>query len=116
MPASGETRLGIVGAGTMGAGIGLVGLSAGLSVVLQDTSDEALQRSTSYLRKHLEKAGNPAALGKLTVTTRFDDLAGCTVVVEAAPEDLSLKQAIFADLDRLCPPPALLATNRKSVV
>jgi 3-hydroxybutyryl-CoA dehydrogenase len=99
----------------MGAGIGLVGLSAGLSVVLQDTSDEALQRSTSYLRKHLEKAGNPGALGKLTVTTRFDDLAGCTVVVEAAPEDLSLKQAIFAELDRLCPPPALLATNTSTL-
>jgi len=53
VPKQRETRLGIVGAGTMGAGIGLVALRAGLPVVLQDTSDQALQRSTAYLSKHL---------------------------------------------------------------
>ena len=115
MPKQRETRLGIVGAGTMGAGIGLVALRAGLPVVLQDTSDQALQRSTAYLSKHLEKAGQQAARGRLTTALRLGSLAGCDVVIEAAPEDLGLKQAIFAELDRLCPPPALLATNTSTL-
>jgi 3-hydroxybutyryl-CoA dehydrogenase len=110
-----ETRLGIVGAGTMGAGIALVALSAGLPVVLQDASTEAVQRAISYLRQHLEKGGRGVALDALTLATRLDDLAPCGVIIEAAPEDLALKQQIFADLDRLCPPPALLATNTSTL-
>ena len=115
MPEQRVTRLGIVGAGTMGAGIGLVALRAGLSVVLQDASDQALQRATVYLRKYLEKAGQQAALGRLTTTASLGDLAACDVVIEAAPEELGLKQSIFAELDRLCPPPALLATNTSTL-
>jgi 3-hydroxybutyryl-CoA dehydrogenase len=115
VPEQHETRLGIVGAGTMGAGIGLVALKAGLLVVLQDTSEPALQRSTTYLRNHLEKPGEQTALGRLTTTGDFAALAGCDVVIEAAPEELRLKQSIFAELDRLCPPPALLATNTSTL-
>jgi 3-hydroxybutyryl-CoA dehydrogenase len=99
----------------MGAGIGLVALKAGLPVVLQDPSAEALQRSTAYLRQHLEKSGQGAALASLATAAGLGDLADCDVVIEAAPEDLRLKQAIFAELDRLCPPPALLATNTSTL-
>jgi 3-hydroxybutyryl-CoA dehydrogenase len=115
VPEQRETRLGIVGAGTMGAGISLVALRAGLSVVLQDTSDQALQRSIAYLRTHLEKSGQGAVLANLSTAASFDELAECNVVIEAAPEALGLKQAIFAELDRLCPPPALLATNTSTL-
>jgi 3-hydroxybutyryl-CoA dehydrogenase len=99
----------------MGAGIALVALRAGLAAVLQDTSPQALQRSTTYLRKHLEKSGQEAALGGLKTAERLDDLAGCDIVIEAAPEELALKQAIFTELDRLCPPPAILATNTSTL-
>ncbi len=109
------TRLGVVGAGTMGSGIALTGLSAGLPVALYDTSPEALGRADAYLRKHLAKAGKQAALGDLRLTDQLHDLSGCDVIIEAAPEDLSLKRALFTELDRLCPAPALLATNTSTL-
>lgn len=115
MSAATPMRLGIVGAGTMGAGIALVALKAGLTVVLQDPSAEAVQQATAYLRKHLDKSGDLDALQRLTVADRLETLAGCDVVIEAAPEDLTLKQAVFAALDRSCPPPALLATNTSTL-
>jgi 3-hydroxybutyryl-CoA dehydrogenase len=99
----------------MGSGIALIALSAGLPVALFDTSPEALGRADAYLRKHLEKAGKAAAIDGLHMTPRLQDLAGCDVIIEAAPEDLSLKQTLFAELDRLCPPPALLATNTSTL-
>jgi 3-hydroxybutyryl-CoA dehydrogenase len=114
-PAIGETRIGIVGAGTMGAGIALVVLKVGLPVVLQDASREALERATVYLRKHLDRSGRTDLLKNLVIVDRLGDLARSRVVVEAAPEDLSLKQRIFSDLDRLCPPPAILATNTSTL-
>ena len=110
-----ETRLGVVGSGTMGSGIALIALSAGLPVALFDTSPEALGRADAYLRKHLDKAGKHAAIDDLRLTPLLEDLAGCDVIIEAAPEDLSLKQTLFAELDRLCPPPALLATNTSTL-
>jgi len=99
----------------MGSGIALVGLSAGMPVVLQDASPEALARAKAYLGKRLEKAGASTAMQRLRLTVSLDDLAGCDVVIEAAPEDLAVKRAIFAELDRLCPPPALLATNTSTL-
>ena len=109
------TRLGVVGAGTMGSGIALTALSAGLAVALHDTSPEALGRADIYLRKHLQKAGKEAALDGLRQTAQLKELADCDVIIEAAPEDLGLKQTLFAELDRLCPPPALLATNTSTL-
>jgi 3-hydroxybutyryl-CoA dehydrogenase len=99
----------------MGAGIALVALRAGLRVALQDPSAEARRRATDYLEKYLLKSGGPSALGGLTVAGRLADLAGCDVVIEAAPEDLAVKQAVFAELDRVCPPPALLTTNTSTL-
>src|SRR3972149_7893936 len=110
-----ETRLGVVGAGTMGSGIALTALSAGLSVALCDSSPEALGRADAYLRKHLEKAGKTKAIDELRLTPLLQDLAGCDVIIEAAPEDLILKQSLFAELDRLGPPPALLSTNTSTL-
>jgi 3-hydroxybutyryl-CoA dehydrogenase len=99
----------------MGSGIALTALLAGLPVALHDTSPEALGRADTYLRKHLQKAGKQAALDDLRLTDQLQDLADCDVIIEAAPEDLSLKQSLFAELDRLCPPPALLATNTSTL-
>ncbi|HET7009652.1 MAG TPA: 3-hydroxyacyl-CoA dehydrogenase NAD-binding domain-containing protein [Anaerolineales bacterium] len=113
-----ETRsdtIGIIGAGTMGSGIALVALSAWRPVVLVDPLPEALAAAESYLRKHLSKPGKHAALDLVRFSGDLEDLAGCGVVIEAAPEDVSTKRNLFSELDRICPPPALLATNTSTL-
>jgi 3-hydroxybutyryl-CoA dehydrogenase len=99
----------------MGSGIAQVALLAGLEVTLQDASPEALARAKGHLDHWLGRAGRLDALDRLRLTERLDDLAGCPVVVEAVPEDLDLKRSVFAALDRICPPPALLATNTSTL-
>jgi 3-hydroxybutyryl-CoA dehydrogenase len=108
-------RFGVVGAGTMGSGIGLVVLRGNGSLSLFDPNPDVLRTAEGYLQRHLEKDGRAEALGRFAATTRLEDLAGADVVIEAAPEDLALKQRTFAELDRLCPPPALLATNTSTL-
>lgn len=99
----------------MGSGIAQVALLAGLPVTLADASAEALARARDHLQRYLGKAGRVDALQQLRLTESLDDLAGCGVVIEAVPEDLDLKRSVFSRLDRLCPPPALLATNTSTL-
>ena len=99
----------------MGAGIALVALHADLAVVLQDPSAAALERAVGYLGKHLARAGRESRLAALSTSQTLTALSGCEVVVEAAPENLELKRSLFAELDRVCPPPALLATNTSTL-
>lgn len=99
----------------MGSGIALVAVRAGLPVTLVDPSTEALDRSRDYLQEHLAKKGDPQALETIVFASRTQDLGPCEVVVEAAPEDLSLKQATFAELDRRFPAPTILATNTSTL-
>lgn len=108
-------RLGIIGAGTMGSGIALVALFAELQVILYDIAPEMLDQAQAYIEKFLSRKGQEAALSQLTLTTTLTDLAGAEVVIEAALEKLELKQEIFAKLDRLCPPPAILASNTSTL-
>jgi len=117
-------RVGVVGLGTMGAGIAQVCLQAGLEVVGRDVSDELGQRARGtidhYLSRGVEKGrlsadDKDAALGRLTLTTDLADLASCQLVIEAAFEDLDVKRELFGELDRLVPPPAILATNTSAL-
>jgi len=116
-------RLGVVGAGTMGAGIAQLGCLGGFEVVLHDPDPQALASGADRLRAALAKGAGkglwePAeaaqAEGKLE-TVAFDGLAGCDLVIEAAPEDLALKRKLFAELEDTCGPDALLATNTSSI-
>lgn len=116
--------LGVVGAGTVGHGIAQVGVHAGFRVVLQDLEDRILQHARARIDKGLDRllelgkiAGEQKAemLKLLTVTTHLADLKGCDFMVEAAPEDFSLKKAIFQELDKLCRPSAVLATSTSSI-
>lgn len=107
--------LGVVGAGTMGSGIGLAALYADLPVVLFDVEQVILQRAGEYIERFLSKKSLSARLAKLQRTTSLEDLADCTIVVEAAPEILELKQDLFARLDAILPPPAILATNTSTL-
>jgi len=117
-------RIGVVGAGTMGHGIAQVAVQSGYEVVLADTVQEALERGVAQVAKGL---GRLVEKGKLTADARDQalsrletaaDLAafsGVDLAVEAVVERLEVKQAVLADLDRVCPPHAILATNTSSI-
>ena len=121
----GEPELiGVVGAGTMGSGIARVAVEAGFRVLLYDVEEGALQRARQRLaaawerreaQGRLRAGGTAELLGRLVLTGRLDQLAPAGTVIEAAPEDLGLKQRLFADLGRLVRPGALLASNTSSL-
>ena len=116
--------VGVVGLGTMGAGIAEVFARAGLAVVaVEATADLAAQGrqriDTSLTRARdrgrLDPAGYDAALGRLTFTERRADLAAADLVVEAIPERLDLKAQLFDELDGICPVHTVFATNTSSL-
>jgi 3-hydroxybutyryl-CoA dehydrogenase len=116
--------VGVVGLGTMGAGIAEVLARGGYSVVGVEINDEALRRGQGHLERSTGKAvqrgrlsaeEQRAVLGRVTFATRFDALAGCDLVIEAVPERLDLKRRVFEELDVVCRPDAVLATNTSSL-
>jgi 3-hydroxybutyryl-CoA dehydrogenase len=117
-------RVGVVGLGTMGAGIAQVCVQAGFETVGREVSEELAARGRStiehYLSRAVEKGRITAeerdmALGRLTTTTSLADLTGCDLVIEAVVEDLDVKRELFAELDRLVAPDAILATNTSAL-
>ncbi|WBB74792.1 3-hydroxybutyryl-CoA dehydrogenase [Micromonospora sp. WMMD1128] len=118
------TRVGVVGLGTMGAGIVEVFARNGLDVTAVEISETALERGRVTLTGSTDRA---VAKGKLAETDRdalmarvdfrvgLDALHDVDLVIEAVPEHLDLKQRIFAELDRVCKPEAILATNTSSL-
>ncbi len=109
------STLAIIGAGAMGSGIALLALYADFTVILQDPYPDALERARLYLEKFLAKRDMSDRLGRVTLTTRLDDLATADVVIEAALESLDLKREIFAKLDAVCRPDAILASNTSTL-
>jgi 3-hydroxybutyryl-CoA dehydrogenase len=118
------SSMGIVGLGTMGAGIAEVVARHGLGVVGVEVSEEAasaarmrLERSTARAveRGKLTEADRARVLDGITVTTDLADVATCQLVIEAVPEDLALKSQILAKLDRIVADDAILATNTSSL-
>ena len=118
------SRVGVVGLGTMGAGIAQVCLQAGLEVVGREVAPElgerARERIDHYLSRGVEKERltedeKDAALRRLELTTELGDLARCQLVIEAAFEDLDVKRELFAELDSIVLPPAVLATNTSAL-
>jgi 3-hydroxybutyryl-CoA dehydrogenase len=113
-------RLGVVGAGTMGAGIAQLGCSAGIPTVLHDPLPEALEGGAADARRGLERWAEKGRVGKeavglLETADALAGLAGCELVIEAAPERVELKRELFAELSRVCGPGAVLATNTSSI-
>ncbi len=104
----------------MGAGIAQLGCAAGIATVLHDPLPEALERGEAAVRKGLERwvekgRADERAAGLLGVARAIDGLAGCDLVIEAAPERLDLKRELFAELSSVCGPRAVLATNTSSI-
>ena len=116
--------IGILGAGTMGAGIAQVAASHGHNVVLYDVQAQFAQRGLERIRHGLERAVKKgqltpqemeATLSHLWTTTDLADLYPATIVIEAVPEDLALKRDIFRSLDHLCCPETILCSNTSSL-
>src|ERR671910_1420331 len=116
--------VGVVGLGTMGAGIAQVSVQSGHETVGRDVSDELNERARAtidrYLGRAVEKgrmseADKDAALGRLTLTTELEDLADCDLVIEAIVEELEPKRELFAELERICRPDTILATNTSAL-
>lgn len=118
------TKVAVLGAGMMGAGIAYVTASNGIDVVLKDVSLEAAERGKDYSRKLLDKA---VSRGKLTESARNEvlarivptataqDLAGCDLVVEAVFENVGLKHKVFGEIESIVAPDALLGSNTSTL-
>ena len=120
----GVSKVGVVGAGTMGAGVAQVFATAGYPVRLRDLGEAPLARGLGVIKKSLERlvgrgkltAGDrDATLDRIIPTTKIEDLADCDVVVEAVLERFDLKKSVMGDLDAACRDDAILATNTSSI-
>jgi 3-hydroxybutyryl-CoA dehydrogenase len=117
-------RIAVVGAGQMGNGIAHVFAAAGFPVTMIDVSKDALAKGRATIEKNLARqvqkgtidaATRDAALGRITLSETIDAVRDASLVVEAATENVDLKFRIFADLDRLAPASAILASNTSSI-
>ena len=114
----------VIGAGTMGGGISMNFLNAGISVTLLETKQEALDRGLATIRKNYE---NSAKKGKLTAeqveqrmalvtpTLSYDDLKDADLIIEAVFEEYSVKESVFTQLDAIAKPGAILASNTSTL-
>jgi 3-hydroxybutyryl-CoA dehydrogenase len=117
-------RIGVAGAGTMGAGIAQVAALGGYLTYLHDPDPEALAAGEQRLRDDLLKGADrgrwtraeaEAASARLRAARRLDQLTGCELVIEAAPESLEQKRALFRELESICAGGTVLATNTSSL-
>src|SRR5262245_28562868 len=117
-------RLGIVGAGHMGSGVSEVAARAGIEVVLRSRTQEAADAALTGLGRSLAKQVDRGKLeasvadevqGRVRGVTDLADLASCDLVLEAVVEDLATKKEIFRELDRVCPPSVILASNTSTL-
>lgn len=113
-------RVGVIGAGTMGGGISMNFLSAGIPVTIVEMQQDALDRGTGVMRKNYEASAAKgrmkpeqveAAMGALTPTLALEDLADCDLIIEAVYENMDVKKELFGKLDKIAKPGAILASN-----
>ena len=113
-------KVGVIGAGTMGGGISMNFLSAGVPVTIVETEQAALDRGTGVMRKNYEASAAKGrmtgeqvgqAMGLLTPSLDLEDLGDCDLIIEAVFENMDVKKEIFARLDQIARPGAILASN-----
>ncbi|HEX5438473.1 MAG TPA: 3-hydroxybutyryl-CoA dehydrogenase [Gemmatimonadaceae bacterium] len=116
--------VGVLGAGLMGSGIAQVAAQAGCATMVREVSDAVCQRARAGIEKQLNRAiekgkltteQRDAALGQLTFTTKVSDLKASDIVIEAVVEDLEVKNAMWKELDGLCPAQTIFASNTSSL-
>lgn len=117
-------KIAVIGAGTMGAGIAQVFAAKGFSVQMKEVQAEFYERGIAQIEKQLDRSvkkgklsaeEKTAIMGRISGTTDVHDLASCDLVIEAAVENMAIKKQIFAELDEVCKPEAILATNTSSL-
>ncbi|MGB0827210.1 MAG: 3-hydroxybutyryl-CoA dehydrogenase [Candidatus Poseidoniaceae archaeon] len=117
-------RIAVIGAGQMGNGITQVAASAGYEVLMVDIKQEFVDRGMATIQKSLSKlvskermsqSDADETLARITTTTNRNDCADVDLVVEAVPEILELKTSIFSELDEICKPECILASNTSSI-
>lgn len=117
-------KVGVVGCGLMGSGIAEVAAKSGFDVVVREVSDELLEAGQGKIKKSLDRAvdkgkmeaaDRDAAWGRIRFTTDLADLADRDLVVEAIVEDLDVKNELFSNLDEICGPDTIFASNTSSL-
>lgn len=113
-------KVGVIGAGTMGGGITMNFLSAGIAVTIVEQAEDALNRGVGVIRKNYEASAAKGrltgeqvekAMGLLTPSLSLDDLADCDLIIEAIFENMDVKKEVFGKLDAIAKPGAILASN-----
>jgi 3-hydroxybutyryl-CoA dehydrogenase len=116
--------VGIVGGGTMGQGIAVACAAAGLHVLLRDRDQALAEHAKGEIAAQLDRdiakwrrteSEKKAILGRIQPLARVEEIEAAEIVVEAVPDDLEAKAAIFHELDRVCPPEDILATNTSAL-
>lgn len=116
--------VGVVGCGLMGSGIAEVCARSGYDVVVREINDELLQKGMDRIKRSMSRGVERgkftqeemnAALARIKGTTEMGDFAPCDLVIEAVVENMGVKKEVFAELDGICPPHAILATNTSSL-
>lgn len=119
-----KMTVGVVGSGTMGGAIAHLAALSGFSVIVRDVQNTFLQKSKERMEKFMEKSISKGkmtteeaaeVLERITFTTNLEDLKVAGVVIEAIIEDLDAKKEVFAELDKIMPEDAILATNTSSM-
>ena len=117
-------KVGVVGLGTMGAGIAQVSVQAGFETLGREVTSELAERGRATIERYLTRGvengrmsedERDAALGRLTLTTDLSDFSDCDLVIEAVLEELELKREVFAELDGVTRAEAILATNTSAL-
>ena len=117
-------RFGIVGSGIMGSGVAEVAAKAGIEVILRSRSQTSADAMVAGLEKslarqvdkgRLDAAERDTLLGRVRAVTDLGELADCDLVLESVVEDLAVKKHLFGELDRICSPGAILATNTSTL-
>ncbi len=117
-------KIGVVGAGTMGHGIALVSAQTGYEVVMRDITQEFVDNGMNAIHKFLSKGvekekitadDREDILSRITGTTDMDDLKDCDLIIEAVIEDVNIKEKVFSELDKLCKPETILASNTSTI-
>jgi 3-hydroxybutyryl-CoA dehydrogenase len=117
-------KVGVLGCGLMGSGIAQVAASAGFETVVREVSDEVLQKGLAGIEKSLARLAEKgtitaeqqkAARDRLFGTTSLADLGDCDIVIEAIIENIEEKRTTYAELDRICKPETIFASNTSSI-
>ena len=116
--------IGVIGAGTMGNGIAHVSALSGFDTILMDIKDEFVQQGLSTIQKNMDRqvkkekisqSEMETSMSRITVSTDYNQFSACDLVIEAATENMNTKLNIFKELDNVCKPETILASNTSSI-